>query len=123
LASILAHWERLLAGAEANRDDLPALEPYRVQLEAALADTKGVYERRMGLQVEALRATQELRSLIRLGRDLAARFESEVRLLYGRRSPKLVEFGMKTFFRGAKPKARPGCGVEGCPLEATTTGK
>lgn len=122
-AKVLAHWEKLLAGAEANRDDLPALEPYRAQLAAALADTKEAYERRASRQAEARKTTQELRALIRLGRELAARLESGVRLLYGRRSPKLVEFGMKALFRGAKPKARRGCGVEGCPLEATATAK
>jgi len=122
-AKVLAHWESLLAGAEANRDDLPALEPYRAQLAAALADTRNVYERRLSRQVEACQATQELRALFRLGRDLAARFESGVRLLYGRRNPKLVEFGMKVLFRRAKPKAGRGCGAEGCPLEATATAK
>jgi len=122
-AEILAHWERLLAGAEANRDDLPALEPYRAQLAAALADTRNVYERRASRQAEACQATRELRALILLGCELTARLESGVRLLYGRRSPKLVEFGMKTFLRGAKPKAVRRCGVEGCPLEATATAK
>jgi hypothetical protein len=123
LTSILAHWEKLLAGAEANRDDLPALEPYRAQLAAALADTKEAYERRASCQTEARKGTQELRAVIRLGRELAARLESGVQLLYGRRSPKLAEFGMKALFRRAKPKAGCGCGVEGCPLEATATAK
>jgi hypothetical protein len=122
-AKILAHWEKLMAGAEANRDDLPALEPYRAQLAAALADTRATYERRASRQVAARQATQELRALIRLGRDLAARLESGVRLLYGRRSPKLAEFGMKALLRRAKPKAGRGCGVKGCPLEATATAK
>lgn len=122
-AEILAHWERLLAGAEANRDDLPALEPYRAQLAAALADTRAIYERRTSHQAEARQATQDLRALLRLGCELTARLESGVRLLYGRRSPKLVEFGMKALFRRAKPKASRGCGVEGCPLEATATAK
>ena len=122
-AKVLAHWEKLLAGADANRDDLPALELYRAQLEAALADTRAIHERRASRQAEARQATQELRALIRLGRDLAARLESGVRLLYGRRNPKLVEFGMKVLLRGAKPQASRGCSVEGCPLEATATAK
>jgi hypothetical protein len=123
LAGIFARWERLLAGAEANRDDLPALEPYRAQLAAALADTKEAHERRMSLQVEACQATQDLRARIGIGRELTARLESGVRLSYGRRSPKLVEFGMKTLLRRVKPKARAGCGMAGCPLEATATAK
>ncbi|HEY3570295.1 MAG TPA: hypothetical protein VGP73_20360 [Thermoanaerobaculia bacterium] len=123
-AKVLAHWERLLAGAETNRDDLPALEPYRVQLEAALADTRKFHERRASRAAAARQATRELRAMLRLGRDLASRFESGVRLLYGRRSPKLVEFGMKPILpRGKRKKAPAGCGVQGCPLEATPTVK
>jgi uncharacterized membrane protein YccC len=125
LQSILASWERLLAGAAANQDDLPVLEPYRAQLEAALADVKAAHSRRLSQQAEALQETQKLRSLFKLGQDLAARFQSGVRLLYGSRSPKLSEFGMK--MPGPRAKARgkagPGCAVKGCPLEATATGK
>jgi hypothetical protein len=125
LQSILATWERLLSGAAANKDDLPALEPYRAQLEAALDDVKAAHLERLSHQAEALQETQKLHSLLKLGRDFAARFQSGVRLLYGSRSPKLSEFGMKALGPRAKSrgKAGPGCKVKGCPLEATATGK
>jgi uncharacterized membrane protein YccC len=124
LAKILARWERLLAGAEANREDLPALEHCRAQLEAALKDTKAARERRLSLQAEALQATQDLHALVRLGRDLAARLESGARLVYGMRSPKLAEFGMKALLpRTARAKPGSGCRVQGCPLEASATAK
>jgi hypothetical protein len=116
-------WEKLLAGAEANQDDIPALEQYRAQLEAALADSRKAFERRLGLQAEAQKGTQELHALLRLGRDLADQFQSGVRLLYGRRSPKLAEFGMKALGRRTKAKAGPLCTVKGCPLEAPATAK
>jgi hypothetical protein len=120
----IAHWEALLAGAEANRDDLPALEQYRAQLEAALKDVQEARARRLSLQSEALQVTQDLHARVRLGRDLAAQLESGVRLLYGRRSPKLAEFGMKALLpRAARAKVRPGCTVQGCPLEASATAK
>jgi hypothetical protein len=121
--NILAHWDNLLAGAEANRDDLPALELCRAQLEAALRDSREAHARRESQWAEAARSTAELRALLRLGRDLAAQLESGVTLLYGRRNPKLAEFGMKPLLRKRKPKAGPGCMVKGCPLEATATGK
>jgi len=125
LQSTLALWERLLAGAAANQDDMPALEHYRAQLEAALADVKAAHARQLGARSETLQATRDLHSLTRLGHDLAAQFQSGVRLLYGRRSPKLAEFGMKALGPRAKArgKAGPGCAVKGCPLEATATGK
>jgi hypothetical protein len=121
--AVLAHWEKLLAGAEANRDDLPALEQYRAQLEAALEDTGEIRARRQAHRSAAQRATDELYALARLGRELAAQLESGVRLLYGRRSPKLAEFGMKALLPRRKPKASPRCSVKGCPLEATATVK
>jgi hypothetical protein len=121
-AAIVARWEALLAGAEANRDDLPALEQYRGQLEAALKDTREIHERRLSQESEARRLTQEARALLQLGRDLAAQLESGVLLLYGRRSPKLAEFGVKAVPRSRK-KTAPRCGVKGCPLGASATAK
>jgi hypothetical protein len=123
LASILAHWDNLLAGAEANRDDLPTLESCRAQLEAALRDTREAHARRESQRVETQKSTSELRALIRLGRDLAVQLEYGVKLLYGRRSPKLAEFGMKPLLPRRRWKAGPGCAVKGCPLEATATAK
>jgi hypothetical protein len=121
-AAIVGHWDVLLAGAEANRDDLPALESYRAQLEAALKEARELYARRLSHEAEALQMSRELRARMDLGRDLAARLESGVRLLYGRRSPKLSEFGMKPLVSTRPRKVPLGCGVKGCPLEATATG-
>src|SRR5436305_14227112 len=105
--AIVARWERLLAGAEANKDDMPALEKWRARLEAAVGDTKVAHERRVSREAEAHQATQELYAMLRLGRDLAAQFESGVRLLYGRRSPKLAEFGIKPLLPRVKKKQAP----------------
>ena len=106
-AATIAHWEALLAGAEANREDLPALEPYRAQLEAAVKDTKDARAQRLSQEAAARQATQELHAALRLGGDLASRFESGVRFLYGSRSPKLEEFGMKPL--GRRKQASQGC--------------
>jgi len=124
LDAILAHWERLLAGVEANRDDLPALEHCRAQLEAALGDARVAQERKLGHVAAARQGTQEVKALVRLGRDLAAQLESGVRLLYGRRSQKLGEFGVRPLLpRARRKKAVPRCTAQGCPLEASATAK
>ena len=116
----LAAWERLLAGAEANRNDLSALEPYRAQIEAVLAGVKEAYARRESLDTQKRQATEDLHRLFRQGRDLVARFQSGAQLVYGKQSPKLSELGMKP---GRPRKARPRRSVQGCPLEATATAK
>jgi hypothetical protein len=123
LASTIITWEQLLAGAEANREDLPALEQYRVQLEAEMADIKAAHARRLALQAESRQATRDLVSFLRRGSDLADRLKSGVRLLYGRRGAKLADFGMKVPRKRGKTKPGPGCQVKGCPLEATATAK
>ena len=124
LDSIVAIWERLLAGAEANQEDLAMLEHYRVQLEAALKDTRAARERKRGLQAESLQATRDLHLLVQLGRDLAAQLASGAQLVYGRRSPKLAEFGIKAILpRKGRARLGPGCQVKGCPLEAPATAK
>jgi hypothetical protein len=123
-ARIVAYWERLLAGAEANRDDLPALEHCRAQLETVLGDARAAQERRLGHVAAARQGTQDVKALLRLGNEVAAQLESGVRLLYGRRSPKLREFGMKPLLpRARRKKAVPRCTVQGCPLEASATAK
>lgn len=123
-ATTIAHWEALLAGAEVNRDDLPALERYRAQLEAALKEAREIQSRRLNQESEARQMTQDLHARIKLGRELAAQLASGVLLLYGRRSPKLGEFGMKPLpSTRARKKAPSGCVVKGCPLEASATGK
>jgi len=123
-AEVVAHWEALLAGAAANRDDLPAFEHCRAQLEAALKEAREIQARRLNQEWEARQMTRDLHARLRLGRDLAARLESGVRLLYGRRSPKLGEFGMKALLpKVVKRKVPEGCVVKGCPLEATATAR
>lgn len=121
--STLARWERLLAGAEANRDGLQALERYVVQLRAALADTRAARERQEKLRAEAQGATLELYRRLTLGRELVAQLESGVKLLFGRRSPKLAELGMKPLAYRRGRRAGTGCAVKGCPLEAAPTAK
>jgi hypothetical protein len=121
---VIAYWEELLAGAAANRDDLPALEHCRAQLEAALKEAKEIQSRRLNQELEARQMTRELHARVELGRDLAARLASGVLLLYGRRSPKLGEFGLKPIPSTRRRKKAPsGCVVKGCPLEATATAR
>jgi hypothetical protein len=122
--AIFAHWEALLAGAEANRESLSALEPFRAQLEAALKDTREVYTRKLDHEQEALEMTQDLHTQVKSGRDVAAQLESGVRMIYGRRSPKLLEFGMKPLLpRVGKKTVDPEEETEGCPPEASATAK
>ena len=107
LGETLTLWEQILAGAEVNRKELPALEQYRAQLASEMADVREALSRRLALQAESFQATRDLRSYLQRGNDLAERLQSGVLLHYGRRSPKLAEFGMKV------PRPRPKRGKDG----------
>ena len=120
LADIIAAWQQLLAGADINHDDLPALEDVRGQLAAELVAAQAAHARRLALTTEAHQAVLDLRAAVDKGWELAERFRSGVRLLYGKNSSKLAEFGMKL---PRRPKPKPGCKMKGCPLEPTTTAK
>jgi len=121
LAGILSDWDGLLAAVEANREDLPHVEPCRVQLEASLMDLRALHARRATLQAELRRSTRDLRDLVAGGRDLAARVRYGVRSRYGFRSDKLTEFGIRPSRKGRSPRGRPAPGSEeqGTPRNPT----
>jgi hypothetical protein len=105
-AAITADWEQLLAAAEANRDDIPQAEAFRVQLEASLEDFRALHAHRAALEANRLRSTQDLKIALDRGTALAGRIRAWVRGQYGSRNEKLVEFGMKPW-RKRKPRGRP----------------
>jgi hypothetical protein len=119
-AAITADWEQLLAAAEANRDDIPQAEAFRVQLEASLEDFRALHAQRAALEANRLRSTQELKIALDRGVVLAGRIRAWVRGQYGIHDDKLVEFGMKPW-RKRKPRGRPaaGGGEERAPRKPT----
>jgi hypothetical protein len=122
LGETLAFWEKLLAGTESNREELAPLESYRAQLAAEMTEVKGLLVRRLALQAESSQAARDLGFFLRRGSDLAERLRSGIVLLYGPRSPRLAEFGVKvtrTRLRLlAKARRR-----RNRPLEPTATAK
>ena len=125
LAGILSTWDQLLAAVEANQEDLPHVEPWRVQLEASLTDLRALHARRATLHAEMCQSTQDLQDFLALGKDLAARVRYGVRAQYGFRSDKLIEFGMKPSRKGKPSRDRPapGHGEKGGPPESHRTVK
>jgi hypothetical protein len=87
-------WEKLLAGIEANKEDLSYVEGFCVSLQAQLSDLKADLARRSAIQVEARRLTQAIQGSLEEGRDLASRISSYLRAKYGPGSRKLIEFGL-----------------------------
>jgi hypothetical protein len=115
-ATITAEWEQLLAAVEANRDELPQVEAYRVQLEASLEDLRVLQVQRATLEANRLRATRDLKVSLDRGKALAGRLREWIRGWYGS-GDKLIEFGMKPR-RKRRARGRPGK-EEGAPRKPT----
>jgi hypothetical protein len=106
-AAVTASWEQLLSAVEANRDELPQVETFRVQLEACLDDLRAAHAQRAALEANRLRATRDLKIALDQGTALASRLRAWARGQYGNRGDKLIEFGMKPRCK-RKPRGRPG---------------
>jgi hypothetical protein len=94
-ASLLAAWEKLQAGLEANQDELQLVDLYRQQLDAELAGLQTCQSRRSDLQIESRQATRDLKTSFARTRDLVNVLRAGLLLSYGPNSDKLLDFGLK----------------------------
>jgi hypothetical protein len=94
-------WEKLLAAATVNKDDLLYIEAYKQQLEVEMAGARAASIRQSASQAEAQQASRDLEGFLTRGHDLANRMRTGIKTRYGSKSEKLKEFGMKVF-RGRK---------------------
>jgi hypothetical protein len=124
LPTTLALWEQLLAGVEANQEELQHVDVYRAQLDAEMKDVKAALSRRAALHAESLQTTRDLRSFAARGDEMAVRIRAGIHLQYGPRSEKLVEFGMKPTRRRRGPREKPVAETEkGAPRKPAETVK
>jgi hypothetical protein len=120
-ASLLAAWEKLQTGLEANQDELHLVAPYREQLDAELAGLKACQQRRAELIADSLQATQDLKAAYARSRELAAFLRSWLLLTYGPHSDKLLAFGLKPIQKRKIARGRPTVGEEGTPWKPAVT--
>jgi hypothetical protein len=124
LPKTLSVWEQLLAGVEANREELQHVDVYRAQLDEEMKDVRAALSRRAALHAESLQATRDIQSFATRGGDLAVRIRAGIWLQYGPRSEKLVEFGMKPSRKRRGPKEKPVAETEkGAPRKPAATVK
>lgn len=119
-ASLLAAWEKLQSGLEANPDELQLVDVYREQLTAELAGLKAYQSRRSELQAESLRTTQDLKTSFARTRDLVTVLRAWLVLSYGPHSDKLLELGLKPIRKPRTPRGKPDK-EEGTPWKPAAT--
>jgi len=93
--SVQKRWETLLAGLEANRQELGHMEFARVHLTEQIKDLGAEQARKAMLRAELLKSTRTIRSNLRSGQEFVSRVINALRAHYGSGSDKLIEFGFK----------------------------
>lgn len=101
---IVGDLQRLLGAMEANREQLPQLEPFRQKLAGILAQALEVLQQQAALKASKQESSKRLQRLLSEGQRLANLVRTGVKEHYGIREEKVTEFGLQPF-RGRKVKA------------------
>ena len=103
-AGILGFLQRLNVTMEANKEQLPQLEPYRLKLGAIVTRALGLSQDQAALKASRQEASKQFRQLLVDGQRVADVVRTAVRDHFGPREEKIAEFGLQPF-RGRKVKA------------------
>lgn len=94
LADHLLEWDKLAATVEHNAKDLRAYQEYVGILRTAAAEVREAKQRQLALRAAAQQASRDLEISLEKARDYEARLHQGVLGVYGRKSEKLIEFGL-----------------------------
>jgi len=94
---MIGDWQRLHGLVEANKADLPQLEPYLAKLGTVLAQAVEVSKRQGAMRAAKQEASRSLRKLGSQGNRLAALMRQALLEHYGIDEEKLAEFGLQPF--------------------------
>ena len=129
-AGILGDLQGLSATMDANKDQLPHLEPFRVKLAGVVTQALDATKEKAALKASKQESSKKLQRLLSDGQRLANVVRTAVKEHFGPREEKVVEFGVQPF-RGRKAKAAaatppptttpPGTGTAHPPAAGTPT--
>lgn len=118
----MKHWKGLVAGSKANATDLEVVSGYTNRLDELLPLTEQANARQMQAQAEFQQSTRDQEALVEEALELANRIRSGVRTIYGVRSEKLVEFGLKPQRKRGRLKSRKKPVEASAPAESESGG-
>ena len=118
-AGILGDLERLSVTMEANKEQLPQLEPFRHKLGDIVTQSLDVSKQQAAFQASKQEASKQLRRLLTEGQRVADVIRTVVRDHFGPREEKIAEFGVQPF-RGRKVKTNTPTGTSPTPTTPTT---
>lgn len=100
-------WQQLLGAYVANASELQSVESLSQQLTTTLAELQEFGVQEKASRSERQQFTKRRRETINRGRELAIRLRAGVKSVYGPKSEKLVEFGVKPFRRRTRKEKEP----------------
>jgi hypothetical protein len=96
-AEFVTDWERLLEAIDANETDLTFLVDLRSQLATVLEGLKASIGQQGDVLSQYRQATRNVESFLGQGHDLSLRLRNGLRMKYGTRAEKLLQFGLQPF--------------------------
>ncbi|HEX4965562.1 MAG TPA: hypothetical protein VF173_32430 [Thermoanaerobaculia bacterium] len=103
-AGIMGDLQGLAVTMEANKDELPQLEPFRLKFGELITQLLEASTQQAALTASKQESSKQLRRLLIEGQSMAHVVRTVVKDHFGPREEKIVEFGLKPF-RGRKAKA------------------
>jgi hypothetical protein len=103
-AAIMGDLQNLSMTMEANKDQLPDLEPFRLQLAGIVSQSLEIRQQQAALQASKQESSKELQKVLITGMAVANLVRTAVKVHFGPQEEKIVEFGVQPF-RGRKVKA------------------
>ncbi|HEY9422115.1 MAG TPA: hypothetical protein VIW92_11930 [Thermoanaerobaculia bacterium] len=101
-AHYVADWERILVAIEANKADLAALGEVPSQLAAMLERLRAGLSQQDDVLSQYRGATRVVQGIVEQGTELTNRLRNGLRMKYGIKDDKLLQFGLQPF----RPEAR-----------------
>jgi len=103
-AGVLGDLQNLSMTMEANKDQLPDLEPFRLKFAAIVTQSLETRKQQVAFQASKQESSKQLQKLLTEGKSMADVLRTAVKNHFGSREEKIVEFGVQPF-RGRKVKA------------------
>jgi hypothetical protein len=101
---ILGDLQRLSATMDANKEQLPNMEPFRLKLVGLVTQSLDASKQQAALKASKQESSKQLRQFLIDGQRVADVIRTAVRDHFGPREEKIAEFGLQPF-RGRKVKA------------------
>jgi len=106
----IARWKVLNVSLSPQLPEVPHLTSFHGELHGAIQESEVLDARHEALKAESREVNRRREELGKIGDDLRNRIGASLQTLYGFKSEKLIEFGLKprrTRGRARKPEVRP----------------